>query len=238
MGKLFTALDKGTGKILSRSVEKIQGLILQKVSSAASFNYLVNQLSDGLIIPYNSWSLSPRAMMLIINHILINDVKNIVEFGSGISTIFLNNLSKKNNLRLNIISVDHDDNWQKTIKEKYNVAGVNFVHAPLKSTMKFKNSDFTWYDNEVLKAIDKSNVDFVIVDGPIGKKSPYERAGAFEFFRSELERKNFSCFLDDTNVKELKEIMNHYYPGAQDYTEFCISGSGVKYEVEPVLFRK
>lgn len=228
----------GKFKIADKVTDKIQGLILQKISSGASFNYLMNNLSNGLIIPYTSWGISPRTMMVIINHILINDIKNIVEFGSGTSTIFLNNLSKKNNLSLSITSVDHDQNWQKNIKEKYNVDHVNFVYAPLNNAMKFKSSKFNWYATEALKGIDKLNVDFIIVDGPIGENSPYERAGAFEFFKSELNRKNFSCLLDDTNVKACKEIMNHYCPGAQDYSEFCISGAGIKYGIEPVLFRK
>ena len=96
MGKLFTIVDNSTGKIISRFIAKNQGLILQKITSQASYNYLMSHLSGDMIIPYNSWSISPRAMMVIINHILINDVKDIVEFGTGISTIFLNNLSKKN----------------------------------------------------------------------------------------------------------------------------------------------
>jgi hypothetical protein len=238
MGKFLRTVDNSTGRIASRIIDKIQGIILQKINSQASYNYLMNHLGNGMIIPYNSMSISPRAMMVIINHILINDIKTIVEFGSGISTIFLNNLSKKNNLSLNITSVDHDGSWQKKIKEKYNLEQVKFIHAPQKGVIKFKGSDFIWYEQTAMGGIDKSAVDFVIIDGPIGEKSLYERAGAFEFFKSELNRKSFSCLMDDTNFKELKEVMAQYCPQATVYQDFSIYIPGNKYNIEPVLFAK
>ncbi|MBA2613898.1 MAG: class I SAM-dependent methyltransferase [Bacteroidetes bacterium] len=238
MSKLSKYMDLKLTNLFERAFRKNKDQILKKIVSASSYDYLMNHLSGDIVVPYNTWSISPQGMMVIINHILINNVKTVVEFGTGISTVFLNNLSIKNGLNLKIISIDHDAKWQNTIKEKYKAPNVEYIHSPLNTKMKFKNEEFFWYDPEVLNKIDKQKTDLIIVDAPIGKNSHYERAGAFEFFKQELNRNNFSCFLDDIDQEALKEVMQHYYPNAKFYPGFAIAGSGNTYETEPVIFTK
>ena len=238
MSKLSKYMDMKLTNLFDRGFRKSKEQILKKIVSAASHDYLLTHLSGNIVIPYNAWSISPQGMMVIVNHVLINNVKTIVEFGTGISTVFLNNLSIKNNLDLKIISVDHDLNWQNTVKEKYNVQNVEFICAPLNTKQKFKNEEYFWYDHELLKHIEKKKIDFVIVDAPIGSGNLYERAGAFEFFKEELHGVNFSCYLDDTNKVQLKEIMLNYFPEAKMYPDFSIAGLGNLYEIEPVIFTK
>ncbi len=231
-------MDLKLTNFFERGFRKNKEQILRKIVSASSFDYLMNNLGGGMVLPYNSWSISPQGMLMIVNHVLVNDIKTIVEFGTGISTVFLNNLSIKNNLDLKIISVDHDAAWQKIIREKYKADRVEYIHCELNTTMKFKNRDFLWYDPEALKKIDRQHVELVIVDAPIGSSSPYQRAGAFEFFHNELKRSNFSCYLDDTGQGPLKEIMKHYFTDARFYPDFSIAGLGSSYEAEPVIFSK
>jgi hypothetical protein len=238
MNKIGKIFDKTIGKILTRYLNRSENLMLQKSVSAAYYNNLLTNLSNGKVLPYNSMSISPSAMMLIVNHILIHDIKYIVEFGTGISTIFLNNLSKKNNLDLKIISVDHDADWQKKIKENYDLEFIEFVHAPLINNSKFRESEHKWYNMDKLNSIEKSKVGFVIIDGPLGAESPFERAGAFNFFKDELNRPDFSLLLDDTNLPELEKIMEFYCPGSRKYNGFTVFGKGFKYYVDPVLFTK
>lgn len=238
MSKLSKYLDLKLTNLFERAFRKNQEQILKKIVSSASYDYLATHLSGGMVIPYNAWSISPQGMMVIVNHILINDVKTIVEFGTGISTVFLNNLSVKNNLDLKIISVDHDAKWQSIIRDKYKATQVSYICAPLTSRMSFGQHAFSWYDLDALKTIDKKKTDFVIVDAPIGSGSLYERAGAFEFFKEELGNSHFSCYLDDTNQAHFAEIMLHYFPDAKMYPNFAIAGLGKQYEVEPVIFTK
>lgn len=231
-------MDLKLTNFFERAFRKNKEQIFKKIVSASSYEYLMNHLSGDLVLPYNAWSISPQGMMVIVNHVLVNNVKTIVEFGTGISTVFLHNLSVKNNLGLKIISVDHDAAWQKTIREKYKAEQVEYIQCPVNRKMKFKNKEFLWYDEAPLKGIDRQKTDLVIVDAPIGTGSPYERAGAFEFFKDELSRKNFSCYLDDTNAAALKEIMLHYLPSAKIYPDFSIAVHGSAYEAEPVIFTK
>lgn len=238
MSKLPKYFDQKLTNLFERASRKNKDQILRKIVSASSYDYLMNQLSGEIVLPYNSWSISPQGMMVIVNHILVNDIRYIVEFGTGISTVFLNNLSVKNKLGLEIISVDHDAAWQNTVREKYRADQVKYICCPLTQRVKFKEHGFTWYDHAALKQIDKQKTNLLIVDAPIGKTSLYERAGAFEFFGSELNRPDFSCYLDDTNEAHLKEIMQHYLPRARFYQDFSISGLDHSYEAEPVIFIK
>lgn len=238
MNKLSKYLDSKLTNFFERGFRKNKDEILKKIISASSYDYLMSNLSGGMALPYNAWSISPQGMMVIINHILVNDVKTIVEFGTGISTVFLHNLSLKNNLNLHIISVDHDAEWQQTIKLKYKASGVEYINCPLNKSMLFKNNSFKWYDPEGLKNINLGNTDLLIIDAPIGNSSPYERAGALEFFKQEISRSNFSCYMDDTNHPALKEIMQHYFPNARFYPNFSIAGLRLAYEAEPVIFTK
>lgn len=238
MNKLSDFFDLKLTNFFERSFRKNKEQLFKKIISTTCYEYLMTNLSGNLVLPYNAWSISPQGMMVIVNHILVNDIKTIVEFGTGISTVFLNNLSIKNNLNLKIISIDHDAKWQSIIKEKYKANGVEYICCPLISKMNFKGNEFLWYDINALQKIDKQKIDFVVIDAPIGSLSNYERAGAFEFFKQEFTRPNFSCYLDDTNQPPLKEIMLHYFPTAKLYNNFSIAGLGNVYEIEPVLFTK
>jgi len=238
MNSLSKYLDLKLTNFFERAFRKNKEQIIKKIVSASSYDYLMNHLSGDMVLPYNTWSISPQGMMLIVNHILVNDVKTIVEFGTGISTIFLNNLSIKNNLNLKIISIDHDANWQNLIKEKYKAEHVEYISCDLNKIVKFKSKEFLWYDHNALKHINKQKTDLLIVDAPIGSKSDYERAGAFEYFKDEFERKNFSCYLDDTNHPPIKEIMQYYFADARFYADFSIAGLGSSYEIDPIIFAK
>lgn len=238
MNKFSRYLDEKLINFFERGFRKNREQLLRKAISASSYNYLMSELSGGLVLPYNAWSISPQGMMTIVNHILVNDIRYIVEFGTGISTVFLNNLAIKNKLDLKIISVDHDEAWQNSIKNKYNVTRVDFVCAPLSGQMSFKTHSFPWFDTAALSVIDRSLTDLVIIDAPIGNSNPYERAGAFEFYRNELKRANFSCYMDDSNDLPLREVMSFHYPDARFYPNFSIAGAGRVYEAEPVIFTK
>lgn len=238
MNKIPSYFDLKLTNFFERGFRKNKEQIMRKIVSASSYDYLMAELSGGIVLPYNAWSISPQGMMMIINHILVNDVRYIVEFGTGISTVFLNNLSVRNKLDLKIISVDHDAKWQDTVRNKYGASNVEYICAALNSPMTFKGHSFSWFDTQTLKTIGLKETDLVIVDAPIGNGSVYERAGAFEFYKSELGRKNFSCYLDDIDHGPLREIMSHYFPDARFYPTFSIAGLGHAYEAEPILFTK
>ncbi|HEY3755265.1 MAG TPA: class I SAM-dependent methyltransferase [Opitutaceae bacterium] len=95
---------------------------------------------------------------------MINHRRRILEFGSGISTVFLAAMvAQMGGL---IISVDHQAAWQAQVREWLSVRSreaIRFVCAPLQT-----DSGEGWYDRSLVdRALeDFGPVDLVLFDGP------------------------------------------------------------------------
>lgn len=175
-------------------------------------NSLLNNLAGKIFLPHTRMSMSAYGLLYLLNEITINNRKNIIEFGSGISTILMARLASINNLDLNIISIDDDEEWINKMKEflanedltKY----VKFVFAPLR----LNKNNYEWYQED---AIDQSCVnhkfDLVLIDGP---KAYLEgkgtiRYGALPYIYTKLNSDNV-IFLDDANREGEKQIISKW----------------------------
>ena len=56
-------------------------------------------------------SLRFHTLAVILNDIIINQRKSIIEFGSGVSTLAISNLIKKNNLKCSFVSIEDNKEW-------------------------------------------------------------------------------------------------------------------------------
>jgi hypothetical protein len=158
-----------------------------------------------------TFSMLPTTIVHILNDILINDRKMIIEFGTGNSTIFLARLIHNLGLGIQFYSIDQDQDWQDKIKRSLKMEGieeaVTFVYAPLRSCeFQFKTQQ-NWYDTDILKrAIDGKLFDLVIVDGPVASVIEHARYPALPFLMNNLSS-NKAIFLDDSNRIGEKEIL-------------------------------
>ena len=159
-------------------------------------------------------SLRFHTLAVILNDIIINQRKSIIEFGSGISTLAIANLIKKNNLECNLISVEDNNEWFNYISSFLSrndlQKNVKIIYAPLeKNNLALENN--LWYSMEAINKVlsDESKFSLVIIDGP-GAWQPklrLSRYPAVPFLLNSLADE-FSIFLDDTNRKGEKEIMD------------------------------
>lgn len=165
-------------------------------------------------LPFTDSSLNFSSLAIVINDIIINNRKIIVEFGSGISTIVLANLFKINKVGEKIISVEHDLDWFNFMK-KYIIDNdlsnyVDLVYAELEE-IDFSINGCKWYSFETLKTklSNYGKIDCVLVDGPPAweKGKEYSRFPALPFLKNYMND-NSSIFLDDTNRNAEKEIAN------------------------------
>ncbi|NRB59411.1 MAG: class I SAM-dependent methyltransferase [Winogradskyella sp.] len=173
---------------------------------------------NGTYLPFTPFSLNPYTIVHVLNDIILNQRKQIVEFGSGISTIIIAQFIKVNNLDTKILSIDHNKNWQEiVVKEvgKYSATdALTLLHAEIK---KNKNPDFlfynnnSWYENEVIEAaIEKlEDIDLVVVDGPSTAESIYMRYPALPSLKKKLAS-SFCVFLDDIRRIGEKEIAEQW----------------------------
>lgn len=200
-------------------------------------------------LPFTNTSLKQCAMAHLLNDIVINERKNILELGSGLSTIMMARLIDSNKLRTSITSVDHNADWILKVKEMLRHEGlgdkVKFIHAPLETKKRYALRDYLWYDENILSAefmkpfADtqiRIRFDLVLVDGPpaYNEDIMYSRAFAFPFLRDHLKQ-SFTVMLDDVNrlgekhaLKQWEEILG---PSKIYHNQLGVITNGSSYDV-------
>jgi len=160
----------------------------------------------------SSFSMRPYVLTLLKNEIILNKRKNILEFGSGLSTIFMALIIKKYGLNSSIISVENDINWVNRLNEKIDLLDlqriVRIVHAPLVADFR-KGLSGKWYDSSIVENETTALplFDLVIIDGPPAyeKDSLLNRYGAIPFVYPRLSE-SFTILLDDADRKGEKQL--------------------------------
>lgn len=195
------------------SLERNLELLKENQKESLSFTILDRLFRFERIIPITSWSLSPSKILFLINEILLNNRKKIIEFGSGFSTYVIAKLIQKNNLDIVFYSIESDMRYYELVKEmlieEELLRHVELLFAPLgDSSMAYKSEMTTWYSKDKLETLDLKDIDLIIVDGPVGG-SKYIRYHAVPFLKKSISE-NFCIFLDDTDRNEEREIIEDW----------------------------
>lgn len=147
--------------------------------------------------PVSRYALAPSALLAVVNDVILNTRVNVLELGSGYSTICIAKALDETDGA--ITTVDADAGWLDKVVVRARKAGVadriRPIHAPLKP---LANSG-EWYDVEPIRAacVDRK-IDLLLVDGPVasGGADPRARAPAARAL-ADLLAPDFSIFLDD-----------------------------------------
>lgn len=163
-------------------------------------------------IPLTTSSIKPNNLAFLLNDVTLNQRKSILEFGSGISTILMGRLIRKNGLDCKIISVEHDKDWIEFVQGYIDKDGtheaVQMIYAPLTRSENALDEN-AWYDTRVLeKSVQGIKFDMVVIDGPPAWEPNKDRARypAFSFIWNRLCSKAIVC-LDDANRDGEKDIL-------------------------------
>jgi predicted O-methyltransferase YrrM len=163
---------------------------------------LAEVMPEGRYLPVTNSAIPLATLATICNDIEINRRQTVFEFGSGLSTIVMSSLFKKNGIEGKIISVDHDAGWLDSLQTILNAIGtqdyVQLHHAPLVPG----DGPLDWYD---LKSADLAallqgrSIDLLLVDGPYAhtKALRMARYPALPCAHPHLSQR-CSVFLDDT----------------------------------------
>lgn len=173
-------------------------------------------------LPWTSSSLSPSSIEVILNDIVVHQRKNIIEFGSGISTIFIAKILKDRGGHL--FSVEHDLDWMKVVSSELDKESlsqqVTLVHAPLvnspwgelQQTMQNERFNYCWYDTERLNvSLPQSEIDLVLVDGPPAyqQQCRHARYPALPYLINRLANSH-TVILDDANRAGEQTVLMHW----------------------------
>ena len=183
-------------------------------------------------------SLRFHTLAVILNDIIINQRKSIIEFGSGVSTLAISNLIKKNNLKCSFVSIEDNKEWFDYINSFLSrndlQKNVKIIYAPLESS-DLALGDNLWYSMQALNngISKKSKISLAIIDGPAAWKPKIRlsRYTAVPYLINFLAEE-FSIYLDDTNRKGEKEVFslwhqkyNLKFEQINDTSAVCIKGN-------------
>ncbi|MBB5284236.1 hypothetical protein HNQ92_002379 [Rhabdobacter roseus] len=219
-------------------LKKILGLDINIAQESLAYQK-ISKLSNSLnkVYPYTSSALSPVHLNLVLNDIIINTRRNIVELGSGISTIIIAKLLQTNSIKAQFTSIEENEDWANYINncliEENLIEYCNVMHIPIK-----KSENYYWYDLQKINIIKQSIglIDCLIIDGPIahskGKENSREKT-LYEFY--ELLDNTKSVFLDDTNRKgeqiAIKNWTKKYNISFINFGNFSIHQSGHHFNI-------
>lgn len=205
------------------------------LSDIMGWQMLSPLMHDRPYLPFTGAALRPFCLSHILNDILVNSRKHIIEFGSGVSTLIIARLIKANDLPAKMVSIEHDENWcmrlRRLVKEEGLEEIVNQVHAPLGACHLSKNN-CEWYKTEsIISAIKSNKFDMIIVDGPPAWKPEIQlsRYPAVPFMLDNLDE-TFSIFLDDAIRPGEKDIIKMWEKELG--LSFVISNQSLAYAVK------
>jgi predicted O-methyltransferase YrrM len=171
-------------------------------------------------LPFTSSSLRPARLAFVLNEIVINERRSILEFGAGVSTIMIGRLIKANRMNTRLIAIEHIGDWAAILSRMLEAEGldriVSVVHAPLVAYPSADHSD-DWYDTALLeRTLGEQTFDMVLVDGPPAFEAAKKKARypALPFVYRMLARQ-FSLFLDDADREGERLVLGRW---TEDYS--------------------
>jgi len=162
---------------------------------------------------FRGWSISPDFANIIIQKILELKPGNILECGSGVSSLIISYLIHDKTWG-NLISFEHDKEFADRTKEllkSHEVSGKSTIYSMDLINYSIENEDWKWYDISVLDPDMK--FDFIIIDGPPAYIHPKSRYPSLFLLEKHLNKGGIilldDCLREDDN-NIVKQWMNKF----------------------------
>ncbi|MFG1919002.1 class I SAM-dependent methyltransferase [Micromonospora sp. NPDC048898] len=166
-------------------------------------------------LPWNVAAMRPSGVVAVLNEVVINRRRHIVELGSGISSVYLGRLARQRGGQ--VWTVEHDEQWADTIEQQLADESlddvVTVVRAPLAPTASaWPHEENAWYETDAIRrGIADQPIDLLIIDGPPASDvaRQHSRYPAIPFFAS-LLADDYAIILDDIDRPGEQEIMKRW----------------------------
>jgi Methyltransferase domain len=178
----------------------------------------------GNYLPWSPFSMSPKAVMTVVNEAMLYEAAKIVELGAGLSTVFLARYLRQWQVRGgHIITVDDNVDWLNRVRHFLELeqlsSYVDPIYAPLtdwtpdgdslrmSSERRWEHELPTrWYSGgPISDALDGTKVDLLLVDGPRGRRT-ISRYPALPVLMESLHDES-AVMLDDAHRPPEQEII-------------------------------
>lgn len=196
--KLDNINNQKEGIIRSRENYDLENYFSQIESLISIYNRLPN---INFLPPTRGWAGSPDFLNKIIEIIVKNKPKFVLEVSSGVSSIIIGqalNINKEGKS----LSLEHDLEYSKNSIENLNLNEINGVsrilYSPLKNYI-IEGGNWKWYDIENIVFDEK--IDLLIIDGPPRITQKLARFPAIPLLHNNFSD-SISIILDDSNRED------------------------------------
>jgi len=163
-------------------------------------------------LPWTDGAIRPAALVRIANEIVFADRREVVELGSGISTVVLARLLSARGGR--ITSLEHDPDWAGVVGGQLSREGLTgvatLIEAPLEPSA-LSLSGAPWYAESAVGALPPAGIDLLLVDGPpgYGEGMSHSRYPALPALADRLAP-GCLVILDDADREPEREIVRRW----------------------------
>jgi len=168
------------------------------------------QLNLKFPIYWNGWPIEEEFARYLINKIVMNRPVNIVELGSGTSTLIIAKTLEKLGYDYTLTSFDSDQSFLNNTKNLllaegvYDKNKVRLVFAPIED-ININGIDYKWYDPDYFR-FDFNIIDLLFVDGPMGGLCKNSRYPAIKKMRSYLSKGSIVVLHDAKRSDEIEIV--------------------------------
>jgi Methyltransferase domain len=168
-------------------------------------------LDAGGYLPWTEGALRPSALVVVCNEIVLADRLEIVELGSGVSTIVLARLMREREGRLT--ALEHHPDWATVVRSQLKREGLTHVARLLEAPLEehpLALDDAPWYAERAVAELPEA-IELLLVDGPPGYGDGMERSRypALPALEPRLEP-GAMVILDDATRPGEREILERW----------------------------
>lgn len=206
--RISESIERNRKNVIAEGLKQNRNLYTQ-IESLLSVYKKINPQKP--LPSMSGWAAPPELALLIINTIEENNYEQVVDIGSGVSSLVAGYALQENNRsKGRVVSIDHDERFYNTtkqlIKEHKLEEIVDIRKAPL-LIQKVNNNSYSWYDTDQLKDI--KEIDLLIVDGPPGGTQKNARFLALPLLYDKLKAGS-TIILDDYFREDEKHVVEQW----------------------------
>lgn len=166
--------------------------------------------------PSGRWAMDARSLLHLLEIVRTTKPLNIVELGSGTSTVWLGYEAESHGLQ--VTSIDHLEEFAAQTRNylsKHALTTFTKVYTMPLLKIQTEEDKPSWYDLDHSKL--PSTIDLLLVDGPPGSVGRYSRFPAVPELWERLSP-NATIILDDSTRPDEEEILESWLESLPGYT--------------------
>lgn len=155
-------------KLLRRLLDDQSTIAAGKATDTLALNLLGDIDLDTGFMPWTRAAMRPSTIVHVLNEIIINKRRSIIEFGAGISTLYFAWAARKT--KSTFISIEENEDWANMIRSMLQENDLDAhcdLHFVPRQKVSMPGYDGSWYEvDRVKQIVGEKTLDLVVVDGP------------------------------------------------------------------------